>query len=145
MRSQDAQLVAAKYTSSCPVGAAVLLGKAVNRLILKQVVYDRNFFTLGILLSFCHLILTVVSLVVSFALGAPRFDQPDLPVSAVEEVGTFIFSIFSQPMMFIVDTFHLSPNGTILEWSLFFLNSSLWGFCLTLLFSLLRSLLFSHA
>jgi len=28
----------------------------------------RNFFTLGILLSFCHLILTVVSLVVSFAL-----------------------------------------------------------------------------
>src|SRR4029453_2932637 len=105
----------------------------------------RNFFHLGILLSFCHLILTVVSLVVSFALGAPRFDQPDLPVSAVEEVGTFIFSIFSQPMMFIVDTFHLSPNGTILEWSLFFLNSSLWGFCLTLLFSLLRSLLFSHA
>src|SRR4029453_1039026 len=92
----------------------------------------RNFFHLGILLSFCHLILTVVSLVVSFALGAPRFDQPDLPVSAVEEVGTFIFSIFSQPMMFIVDTFHLSPNGTILEWSLFFLNSSLWGFCLTL-------------
>jgi hypothetical protein len=40
MRSQDAQLVAAKYTSSCPVGAAVLLGKAVNRLILKQVVYE---------------------------------------------------------------------------------------------------------
>src|SRR5262245_25992906 len=103
----------------------------------------RNFFTLGILLSFCHLIFTVVSLVVFFALGAPRFDQPDLPVSAVEEVGTFIFSIGSQPMMFIVDTFHL--YGTFLEWSLFFLNSSLWGFCLTLLYSLLRSLFFSHA
>ena len=104
----------------------------------------RNFFALGILFSFSHLILTVVSETVEFTLGAPRFDHPDLPVSTIEEVASSIFSILSQPMMFIVDNFHLSPNGTILEWSLFFLNSSLWGFCLTLLRSLLHSLL-SHA
>jgi hypothetical protein len=104
----------------------------------------RNFFALGILISFCHLILTIVSGTVEFALGAPRFDHPDLPVSTIEEVAYSIFSILSQPMMFIVHSFYLSPNDTILEWSLFFLNSSLWGFCLTLLRSLLRSLL-SHA
>jgi hypothetical protein len=92
----------------------------------------RNFITLWALLSFCHLILTFVSLAVPFVL-APRLDNPDLPVSTIEEVLSFIFSIFSQPMMLIVDNSGLKPIGTIIEWSLFLSNSSLWGFCLTLL------------
>jgi hypothetical protein len=100
----------------------------------------RSFFTLGTLLSFCHLMLTLVNIAIAFVLGDPRFDDPDLPVSAIEEVANFISSILTQPMMSIVDYFHFSPNGTILEWSLFLLNSSLWGFCLALFRSLLPSL-----
>lgn len=99
----------------------------------------RHFLTLGTLLfSFCHLTLTVMSIAIAFALGASRFDHPDLPVSAIEEVATFVASILTQPMMSIVHGFHLSPNNTLLEWSLLLLNSSLWGFCLALFASLPR-------
>src|SRR5438552_179209 len=98
----------------------------------------RPFFALWSLLCFCHLMLTVVSVDIAFVLGAPRFDHPNLPVSAIEEVASFVASILTQPMMSIVDGFHLSPNDTLLEWSLFLLNSSLWGFCLALFPSLLR-------
>jgi len=93
----------------------------------------RKFIVIFALLSFCHLILTFVSIAVPFVLGAPRFDNPDLPVSAIEKVASFIFPMLIQPMMFIVHRMHLNPNGTILEWSLFLLNSLFWGFCLTFL------------
>jgi hypothetical protein len=89
----------------------------------------------GVCFSTGHLVLTLFSAAISFVLGASRFDNPDLPVSTIETVATFLSSILVQPMMFLVDELHLSPNGTIIEWSLFLLNSSLWGFCFAFLFS----------
>src|SRR4051812_40757948 len=98
----------------------------------------RKFITIGFCFSTGHLILIFFSIVIPFVLGASRFDNPDLPVSTLEEVAGFLSSILIQPMLYIVHSIHLSPNGAILEWSLFLLNSSLWGFCLALLLSELR-------
>jgi hypothetical protein len=95
----------------------------------------RKFITIGVCFSTGHLILTFLSIVIPFVLGAPRFDNPDLPVSTLEEVASFLSSILIQPMWYLVHSIHLTPNGTILEWSLLLLNSPLWGFCLALLLS----------
>jgi len=93
----------------------------------------RKFITVGVGLSTGHLILTVFSIVIPFVLGSRRFDNPDLPVSTLEKVASFLSSILIQPMWYIIHRIHLLPKSTILEWSLFLLNSSLWGFCVALL------------
>jgi hypothetical protein len=49
----------------------------------------RKFITIGVCFSTGHLILTFLSIVIPFVLGAPRFDNPDLPVSTLEEVASF--------------------------------------------------------
>jgi hypothetical protein len=95
----------------------------------------RKFITIGACCSAGHLILTFLTIVIPFVLGAPRFENPDLPASTLEEVASFLSSILVQPMWYLVHSIHLTPNGSILEWSLFLLNSSLWGFCLAFLLS----------
>lgn len=96
----------------------------------------RKFIIVGVGLSAAHLILTILSIVMSLVLSSPRFDNPAIPVSTFEKVTNFLAPILIQPMWYIVHSIlHLTPKGTILEWSLFLLNSSLWGFCIALLFS----------
>jgi hypothetical protein len=95
----------------------------------------RKFMVVGVCFSTGHLILALLSTAISFVFGGSRFDNPDLPESTIEKVATFLSSILIQPMMFIVDRLHLAPNGTIIEWSLLLLNSSLWGFCFAFLLS----------
>ena len=97
----------------------------------------RKFITVGLGLSIGHLILTFFSIAIPFVLGSRRFDNPDLPVSTLEKVGNFLSPILIQPMWYIIHRIHLMPKSTILEWSLFLLNSSLWGFCVALLLSAL--------
>lgn len=86
-----------------------------------------------------HLLVALTSNAISFSMGSPRFDHPDLPMSMVERICGMVAGILSQPGAAV---WGLIPNRhaqVFLEWPITMLNSVLWAVVIALVLARLTS------
>jgi len=74
-----------------------------------------------------HLVAARLTSAFSFSLGMARFDNPDLPISALERALDFISRILDQPTRFLWDVLIPNQSRMALEWPIAFLGSFIWA------------------
>lgn len=97
-------------------------------------VTSRRFIATGVLMSMIHLGVLCVCLVCAIGAGMERFDHPEIRESSLALATETTTEILMEPLLTI--TAIGWPNGGIpewIEWPLFLLNSSLWGFSIALI------------
>jgi hypothetical protein len=86
-----------------------------------------RFVKLAVFFTVLHAICTLTSVLFSFSKGMARFDDPTLPQSYADNAVSRLADFLFQPAMFIWQAVGLKGASALLQWSVFLLNSALWG------------------
>ena len=86
-----------------------------------------RFVKLAISFTVLHALCALTSLLFSFSKGMTRFDDPTLRETYADNAVSRIADLLFQPAMFIWHAFGFKGASALLEWTVFILNSALWG------------------